>query len=128
VDVLGLLTGYHRQAYHGVFVDPHQSAGLTNAAAFLQMLEDREGFIVGELAAVQGRAFAFGKAFLAGAAGEYSAFLLGAIAEANAEVVQATAAVVGALRVLAAKGFEVVHRGSSRSQASEKVDKQLKVA
>jgi hypothetical protein len=92
------------------------------------MLEDREGFVLGELAVVQGCTLALGEAFLAGAAGEDTAFLVGAIAEAHPKVVQAAAAVIGTLRILAAEGFEVVHRGSNRSQAREKVAKQLKVA
>jgi hypothetical protein len=128
VDVLGLLTGYQGQAHHSVLVDTDQAAGLTDAAALLQMLEDRESFVVGKLTAVEGRAFAFGEAFLAGTAGEDPAFLLGTVAEADAEVVQATATVVGTLGILAAKGFQVVHRGSSRSQARQKVDKQLGLA
>jgi hypothetical protein len=128
VELLGLLAGDQSQPDYRVFVDTHQAAGLADAAAFLQMLEDREGFVLGELAVVQGRTLTFGEAFLAGAAGEDTAFLVGAIAEANPKIVQAAAAVVGTLRILAAEGFEVVHRGSSRSQAREKVDKQLDLA
>jgi hypothetical protein len=105
VDLLGPLTGDQGQSYYRVFVDPHQSAGLADAATLLQMLEDREGFVVGKLAVVQGRTFTLGEAFLAGAAGEDTAFLVGTITEAHPEIVQATAAVVGALRILAAKGF-----------------------
>jgi hypothetical protein len=128
VDVLSLLAGDQGQPHYRVLVDPHQAAGLADAATLLQMLEYGEGFIVGELAVVQGRTLALGEAFLAGAAGEDTAFLVGAIAEAHPKIVQTAAAVVGTLRILAAEGFEVVHRGSSRSQAREKVAKQLKVA
>jgi hypothetical protein len=53
---------------------------------------------------------------------------VGTIAEADPKVIQAAAAVVGTLRILAAEGFQVVHNGSSRSQARQKVAKQLEVA
>jgi hypothetical protein len=92
------------------------------------MLEYRQGFLVREFAAVQDCAFALGEAVLTGAASEDTAFLVGTIVEANAEVIQAAAAVVGTLRILAAEGFQVVHRGSSRSKAREKVAKQLELA
>jgi hypothetical protein len=128
VDLLGLLAGDQGQPHYCVLVDPHQAVGLTDAATLLQMLEYGEGFIVSELAMVQGRTLALGEAFLTGAAGEDTTFLVGSIAEANSKIVQTAAAVVGTLRILAAEGFEVVHHGSSRSQAREKVAKQLKVA
>jgi hypothetical protein len=128
VDVLGLLAGDQGQPHDGVLVDADQAAGLANAAALLQMLENGQGFVLGELAVVQSRAFAFREAFLTGAAGEDTAFLVGAVAEAYAEVIQATAAVVGTLRIQTAEGFQVVHSGSSRSAAWEKVAKQLDVA
>jgi hypothetical protein len=128
VELLGLLAGDQGQPHDRVFVDPHQAAGLADAAALLQMLEYREGFVLGELAVVQGRTLALGEAFLAGAASEDTAFLVGAIAEAHPKIVQAATAIVGTLRILAAEGFEVVHRGSSRSQAREKVDKHLELA
>jgi len=128
VEVLGVLTGYQSQPHYRVLVHPDQAAGLTHAAAFLQMLEYRERFLVRELAAVQGGTLALGEAFLAGAAGEDAAFLVGAIAEADAEVVQPAAAVVGALGILAAEGFQVVHGGPSRSEVREKVARQLESA
>jgi hypothetical protein len=125
VDFLGLLARYQGQADNRVFVDPDQATGLTHAAAFLQMLEDREGFLLGQFATVQSSAFAFGKAFLAGATGQDTAFPVGSVAEANAEVVETAAAVVRTLRILTAEGFQVVHRGSSRSQGRRKGAKQL---
>jgi hypothetical protein len=46
------------------------------------MLQDRQRFVLGELAAVQGGAFTLGEALPAGAAGEDAALLVGAIAKA----------------------------------------------
>jgi hypothetical protein len=128
VDFQGVLTGDQGQSYHRVLVDPNQATGLADPTAFLQMLEYREGFRVREFTTVQRRAFAFRKAFLTGAAGEHPAFFVRAIAEANAEVVQPATAIVRALGILAAEGFQVVHGGSSRSQAMGKVAKQLESA
>src|SRR5258708_2111931 len=47
VDFLGVLAGNQSQAYHRVFVDADQATRLAHAAAFLQMLEDRERFLLG---------------------------------------------------------------------------------
>src|SRR5262249_20389261 len=57
----------------------------------------------------EGGALAFGEACLAGATDEHPALLAGAIPEADAEVVPAAQAVLGAVRVLAAEPAEVVH-------------------
>ena len=116
------------QSHHRVLVHPDQATGLPHPTTLLQVLEDRERFLFGELAAVQGCALALAEAFLAGPAGQNTAFLVGAIAKADAEVVEAAAAVVGAVRVLAAEGFQVVQGGPWRSQAREKVAKQLESA
>src|SRR5260221_13504185 len=89
------------------------------------MLEHGQGFLVREFAAVQRRAFAFGEALLTSAAGEHTAIFVGAITEANAEVVQATVSVVGAVRILAAEGFQVVHGGFRPAEGRGKKGKQL---
>ncbi len=62
-------------------------------------------FSSGSLQRYRARAFAFGEAFLAGAAGQDAAFFVGAIAEADAEVVQAAAAVVGTVRGSGSRRF-----------------------
>lgn len=126
--LLGVLAGHHGQPHHRVLVHPDQAARLANAAAFLQVLQDGDGLVLGKLAAVQRRAFAFGEAFLAGATGEDAAHFVGSVAEADAEVVEAAAAVVGAVFVLTAEGFQVVHRGPSGPGEGEKVVVQLESA
>jgi hypothetical protein len=128
VDFLGVLASDHGQAHDRVFVDSDQATGLADTATLLQMLEDREGLVFVELAAIQDAAFAFGEAFLAGAAGEDTTAVVGSVVEGDAEVVQAAAAVVGTLGILAAEGFQVVHRGPSRFQESRKVAMQLESA
>src|SRR5260370_340124 len=92
-----MLAGQDGQAYHGVLIHPDQTAGLAHAAARLQMLQDREGFVLGEFGPIQRRALALGEPFLASAAGQHAALLVGAVAEADAQVVQATPAVVATL-------------------------------
>jgi hypothetical protein len=89
------------------------------------MLEDRQDFLLGKFGAIKRRAFAFREAFLAGATSQDAAFLGGSIAEANPQVVEATFAVVGAVRVLAAEDFQVVHDVSRRQGEGEKVVGQL---
>jgi hypothetical protein len=107
------LPGLVGVADDGVLIDADEAGGLSNAAAVLEVLEDREGLVVGQARAEQGRAFALGEAHLAGAAGEQAALFVLAVAEGDAEVASATPAVVGAMGVLAAEGVEAVHEGGS---------------
>ena len=96
-------------------MDPDEPLGLSNAATVVEVGEDGASLLVGEPAIEEGRALAFGEAFLASAAGEHAA-LLRAVAEGDAEVVQAAFAVVGALGVLAAEVAEVVHGANLRGE------------
>jgi hypothetical protein len=109
VDLLGVLASDHGQAYHGVLVDTDQAARLPHPAALLEMVEHGQCLVVGQLAAIQSGAFAFAKAELAGAAGQDTAVLVGAVAEADAQIGKTPLTVVRALRVLAAEDFQVVH-------------------
>ena len=108
MDLLGVLAGNQGQPDDGVLVDTDQAAGLADAATFLPMLEDREGFVVGKFGAIERGALAFGEAFLAGAAGQDAALLVGSVAEADTQVVATALTVVGTVGVLAAEGFQGV--------------------
>ena len=110
MEFLGVLTGFGRQPYHRVLVDPDQAAGLADATTLLEMLQDGEGFLLGEFGVIKGGAFAFREAFLAGAAGEDAALLVGSIAEADAQVVEAALAAVLAIGVLAAEATSKTSR------------------
>src|SRR6516162_3001280 len=125
VDLLGVLAGDHGQANHRVLVHPHESAGLADATILLMMLQHRNRSVLGKLAAIQGRALALGEALLTGAAGEDSGGFVGPIAEADPQIVQATTAVVVAGGILAAEGFQVVHRSWGLPHGDEKVASQL---
>jgi hypothetical protein len=120
VDILGVLAGDDGQAYHGVLVDTDQAAGLADTATLLQVLQDGEGLVRGELAAVQRGALTLGEAFLAGAAGQDAKCFVGPHAEADAQVVAAALAVVGALGVLAAEGLQVIHGVTNQSPVRRK--------
>jgi hypothetical protein len=84
----GVPAGLQGVADDGVLIDADEAGGLSNAAAFVEVVEDGEGLVVGEAGAEQGGAFALGEAPLAGAAGEHPAPVR-AVAEAGAEVVLA---------------------------------------
>src|SRR5437588_5548554 len=121
VDILGVFPGDHREAYHRVLVDAHQAAGLPHPATLLEVLQDRQSLVRGELATVQGGPLAFTKAVLAGAAGQDTAVLVGSVAKAHTQMVEAALAVVGALLVLTAEVFQVVHEASHHLKPSKKV-------
>ena len=99
-----MLAGDYRQADHRVLIHPDQATGLANAAILLEVVQHGNGFVLGKFAAVESRPFAFGETLLAGSAGQDTAGFSRAVAKADAQVVQAPAAVVLALRVLAAEG------------------------
>src|SRR5215210_6406707 len=102
-----MLAGHRGQAYDRVLVDADQACRLPDPTVLLQMLEDGDGFVLGEFAVEQRRAFAFGKTLLTGAASQHAA-LLRAIAKADAQVIQSSAAVVLAVAILAAIDFQVI--------------------
>jgi len=109
VELVGLLAGHHGQADDRVLVHLDQATGLSHPTTLLQMLQDGNGLVVGQLAAVQGRPFAFREALLAASTSQHAGVFFGSVAEADAEIIQAPAAVIGALGVLAAEVFQVVH-------------------
>jgi hypothetical protein len=109
VEVLGVAARPQGQADHGVLVDAGQAAGLADADALLEVGQDSDGFVIGEAAVEQGGPLAFAEAVLTGAAGEVTPLRDATIAEGDAEVTQATSAVVGAVGILAAAVLEFVH-------------------
>jgi hypothetical protein len=100
------------QAEDGVAMDADEASGLSDAVAFGQVVQDRDGLRLGEMAAVQRRPLAFGEACAAGFAVELSVLLVLAEAAANGEVAGVALAVEGTLGILAAKTGEVVHVGN----------------
>jgi hypothetical protein len=121
VDLLGVLASDHGQAYHGVLVDTDEAARLPHAATLLEVLEHGQRLVVGQLAAIQGAAFAFAEAVLAGAAGQDTAVLVGAVAEADTQIAETPLTVVNAVRILTAEDFQVVHRGFTLAKGIGKV-------
>jgi hypothetical protein len=112
VGLLGVAAGLEGVADDGIFIGARQAGGLPDTAAVLEVLEDGEGFVVGQACAEQGGALAFGEALLAATAGEHAALVL-AVAEGDAEVALAAQAIVGALGILAAEEVKVFHEGRS---------------
>src|SRR5262249_41335155 len=108
VQLLGVLTRPQAVTHHGVLTDADQAAGLTDADAFGDVLQDSDRLVVGQARVEQGRALAFGEAVLAGAAIEQAA-LLRAVAHAHGQVAVTAFTVVGALRVLTAEAGQVIH-------------------
>jgi hypothetical protein len=107
--LVGLGAGPQGVADDGVLIDAGQPRGLADATAILEVGEDGEGLAFREPGGEEGGALALGEACLAGAADEQAALLARAVAEADAEVVTAPQAVIGAVGVLAAEQAEVVH-------------------
>jgi hypothetical protein len=88
---------------------PHEPFGLANTAPPVQMLQDRNDLLFGQLGSKQRRPFAFGEPAPARAALQDPVLLSCAVAAMHAEVVPAPKAVVLTSRFPTAKGCEVVH-------------------
>jgi len=111
MQLLGVVAGAEGVADDRVLIDAGQAAGLPDATAFAEVMQDRDDLVVRESSVEQGRALALGEAILAGTAGEHAALLVPAVAESDPEVATAALAVIGAIRVLATEAVEVVvHR------------------
>jgi hypothetical protein len=104
-----MLAGQFRQADDRIGVDVDQAAGLPDAAAFAEVVEDRAGLLLGEMAMEQRRALALGEAVLAGVAVEQPDVAVLAVAGADREVAGVAPAEERAIGVLAAEVREVVH-------------------
>jgi hypothetical protein len=108
VELGGVLAGQQAVADDGVGTDPGEAAGLADAAALGDVLEDGHDLVLREAGVIQGGAFALGEAGLAGAAAE-QATPVGAVAHGHGQVAVAALAVVGTVLVEATELAEVVH-------------------
>ena len=115
MEVLGLLASEQTVANDRVFIDADQAGGLTDAAAFGQVMQDGKDLMFGQASIEQRGAFAFGEAVLAGAAVEQTS-LLWSIVSAYSQVAVAAFAEVRAVRVEATENAKVVHGGSVPSK------------
>jgi len=104
-----MLSGGAGQSDDGVAMDTDQSSGGADSAALVQVLEDRVGLLLGQMAAVERCAFAFGEAGPAGVAVELSELLVLAVVAADRQVSGVAPAVEPAVGILAAEAGEVVH-------------------
>ena len=108
MSVVGVLTGDTGQPDDGVAMDADESSGGADAAALVEVFEDREGLPLGQVAAVERRALALGEAGPAGVAVELSELLVLAESAADREVTGAALTIERTVRILAAEAREVV--------------------
>jgi hypothetical protein len=117
-----MLPGSAGQAADGVLINADKPPGGADAAALVQVLEDGEGLLLGEMAVEEGRPLALGEAVLAGVAVKQSDVVLVAVAGADREIAGVAAGIDGAVGVLAAEAREVVHAAERSGQkGSDKV-------
>jgi hypothetical protein len=64
VDLAGVLTGHPRQANDRVLVHTQQAAGLADAAIFQKVVQHGHRLVLGQFAAIEGAALAWGEALL----------------------------------------------------------------
>src|SRR5512143_3941048 len=83
MSVVGVLSGGPGQSDNGIRLDADEAAGLSNAIALGQVVEDGDGGFIGESATIQGRALAFGEAGAAGVAVAWAKLFVLAVAAAD---------------------------------------------
>jgi hypothetical protein len=109
VSVVGLPSGGAGQSDDGIGSDADEASGLSDAIALGQVVEDSDRGLLGESAAVQGRALPFGEASAAGVTVELAKLLALADSAADEEVAGIAPAVQRTVGILAAETGEVVH-------------------
>ena len=98
-------------ARHGVLVHLDQAAGGPCPAAFLDVLQDGEGLVVGQAGVLQDGAFTLGEGPLAGAAVDQADPPALAAVATEVEVFPAPDAGLGALGILTAEMLDGDHGG-----------------
>jgi hypothetical protein len=96
------------QSDHGVGLDADEAAGLSDAVALGQVLEDSDSGWLPEPAAVQRRALAFGNASATALAIQKSKLLVLAVAAADREIAGVAPAVERTVGIVAAEAGQVV--------------------
>ena len=92
-------------------MDTDEASGGPDAATLVEVVQDGEGLVLGQMGVEQGRALALGEAVLAGLAVEQADVVEFAVAGADGEVAGVTETVGGTVGILAAEASEVVHAG-----------------
>jgi hypothetical protein len=121
VDLLSVLARDPGEANNRILVHPDEATGLADPTILLKMLEDGDRLVLGEFAAIEGTALAFGEAVPTGAAGQNTGGFARSVPETHPQVVQAAAAVVGTGRILAAESFQLVHSSWGLSSGTKKL-------
>ena len=93
---------------------------MADAAAFSNVIEDRDDFVLRKACIEERGAFAFREAVFTGLAAEQAA-ALGAVAHADGEVTVVAFAIVRTFLVLATEGTEVVHNLATE-KAVQRID------
>jgi hypothetical protein len=109
MSVVGMLSGDASQSADGVGIDADEPPCGADATALIEVLEDGDGLLLGEMGVEQSRPLAFGEAVFAGVAVKQSDVVLFAVAGADREIPGMAPTVGGADGVLTAEASEVVH-------------------
>jgi hypothetical protein len=98
MSVVGMVAGGYGQPDDGIAMGADQAAGLADAVALGEVMEDGGDLLLGHAAVEQRSALPFGEAGLAGLTVEQSDAMILAVAIADPEVTGVTAPVQGAIR------------------------------
>ena len=104
-----MFSGGAGQSDDGIAVDADEPPGGADAASLVEVIEDGVGLLLGEVAAVEGRALALGEAGPAGVAVELPELPVLAEAAADREVTGVALTVEPTDGIPAAEAGEVVH-------------------
>src|SRR3990172_4906966 len=101
---------------HRVSMDPDQATGLADAAAFVDVLQQRANLLFRQGRAEQRRSLALRKPPFAGRTAEHAPLFIRPIVIAHREVSTPALPVVGTLGILTTKPRQIIHDRSSMTQ------------
>jgi len=109
MELLGMSPGGPGVAGHRIPMHPDQPAGLAHAAAFRNVLQQRNQFVGRQLQAKQGRAFPFRKTLLARAAVQQANPLVLSKPAADGQILRPAFAIIRTYAVLTTKSRRCFH-------------------
>ena len=118
VKLFGVGAGFGEVASHRVLVDVDQATGGARPAPLAEVLQDGEGFVVGQAGVFQDGPLALGEGVLAGAAVAQADPPALAAEAAEVEVLTASDAGIGAVGILTAEVLDGGHAGRPCSERS----------
>ncbi len=115
VEFPGMVARQTTVTHHGIAMHSLQTAGFVDAAAFGNVRQDRDAFLLWQRCTKQRRPLAFGKPSFASPAGKHATLVVRPVVITHRQVFTPALPVVRALGILTAEPRQIVHDPPSRT-------------